>query len=793
MGKWLARVPTAPQPLRRIPLTVSLVLLVLLVSALTRTMMRPATSEQLAFWGFGTEALGHGRFDKLLLSLMQVYRPYMVVTISSLLLVFMGLCEYLYGCRRTLLVVAVGHAIAYTGAFSLLWALQHAGVGWAATLVARPDVGASAAGFAAAGAALTAFPAALRRTAFMALLTYLLLFVAFDRRIWDIEHLLAFPTGVLLGLLFVSRRGGAITPLWGMPRVAAAQRAAVVAWGTGAMGLVNILSAFFSPHSRRLNLLEANLPVGAAAAARHVTLVLGFALLLLALGLARRRRQAWLLACAVLALSLGLHVAKGAQLHTELLTAAVLVLMVRWRGAFTAATPPPSARRALLGLAGVVLFLPLYGITGFFVLRYQFTEVYSLGSALAETAARLAFSSFATFAPETRRAHWFLDSIPVIGWAALLYGLAGLVRVRPAPESSISERERAGQLLRHYGRGGVSFMSLWPGNALFFGPKRGCYIAYRHSGSMAVMLGGPVGPDELQAETLQAFAQFCEAQGWSLCGYAVDAATLPLYQAAGYNALKLGEEAVISLPSLTFKGKEWQDVRSALNRAAREGLTFHLYQGGSLPPRLQDQVFAISRAWVEQKALPEMGFTLGTAQDTLEPPVMVALAVDAAEQVQGFLTWLPVYAEIGRVLDLMRRAPSAMPGIMEFLIGSSLLAFQANGDQMASLATAPLAGMQAGGNPPLTHVLEYVSRRLDRYYHFQSLFAFKKKFRPQWREVYVVYRAPTELPAIALAILRAHLPQLGPRLAARIAGEALTNRRDRGNRVTTETDAAATT
>ena len=39
----------------------------------------------------------------------------------------------------------------------------------------------------------------------------------------------------------------------------------------------------------------------------------------------------------------------------------------------------------------------------------------------------------------------------------------------------------------------------------------------------------------------------------------------------GLSAVKGGEDALIDLPGLAFTGKEWQDVRTALNRLPRDG------------------------------------------------------------------------------------------------------------------------------------------------------------------------------------------------------------------------------
>ena len=100
---------------------------------------------------------------------------------------------------------------------------------------------------------------------------------------------------------------------------------------------------------------------------------------------------------------------------------------------------------------------------------------------------------------------------------------------------------------------------------------------------------------------------------------------------AGWRATQIAEDTIIDLPDLEFKGKPWQHVRSAMNRAKREA---HHASGSTTladePFAVLAQVRAISEQWVGDKGLPEMGFTLGGVDEALDPEVQVALALDEA-------------------------------------------------------------------------------------------------------------------------------------------------------------------
>jgi phosphatidylglycerol lysyltransferase len=290
---------------------------------------------------------------------------------------------------------------------------------------------------------------------------------------------------------------------------------------------------------------------------------------------------------------------------------------------------------------------------------------------------------------------------------------------------------------------------------------------------VALALGDPVGSPNASVETIQAFTNLAEDSGWTPVFYAATSAFLDSYRKAGYGLLQIGEEAVISLPRLEFQGKEWQNVRSAINRAERTGISFQMFEGGMVPPELRAQLTDISREWSSQQELPPMGFTLGTTEDVDDPNVNVAIAVDASARVHAYVDWLPVYGRRGWVIDLMRRRNDAMNGVMDFLIGRSLLGFKEKGYETASLATAPLADLDRGEATGLMQwVLGKVYETSQTYYDFGSLFHYKGKFQPTWESIFLAHRGLTTLPSVAAAITRAYLPELGPVETTRFLGKS---------------------
>jgi phosphatidylglycerol lysyltransferase len=106
-------------------------------------------------------------------------------------------------------------------------------------------------------------------------------------------------------------------------------------------------------------------------------------------------------------------------------------------------------------------------------------------------------------------------------------------------------------------------------------------------------------------------------------------------------------------------------------------------------------------------------------------------------------------------------------GVSEFLIASAALRFQEEGAAFVSLSGAPLARLDRGEQTgAVDRLLDLSSRALEPAYGFRSLLAFKAKFQPDYRPLYMSYPDATALSAIGTALTRAHLPDPGTARAA---------------------------
>ena len=384
---------------------------------------------------------------------------------------------------------------------------------------------------------------------------------------------------------------------------------------------------------------------------------------------------------------------------------------------------------------------------------------------------------------------WGFVLAPAILWLALMALLItahGAFRVRFRASrrtlgAAAITRDQLADTIRRLGGGTISWMGTWRGNervavtaqrtsadpsqasAPGAAASAGA-IAYQSWAGVAIMLGDPIVASGEEARALAEFERVAEQAGLIPCAFSVSAATAAA-RPPGWRAVIVAEDTIVDLPGLKFAGKPWGAVRTALNRAGREGMTFRMARLAEEPWRVLAQVRAISEQWSGDKSLPEMRFTLGTVEEALDPEAYVGLAFDGDGNLHGVTSWLPVYAPsagepriAGWTLDLMRRRDGAFPPVMEFLIASSAQWFSDQGYEFVSLSGAPLVRPEGAETGPVDQVLEQIGGLIEPLYGFKSLHRFKQKFNPRHESLYLLFRDEGDLPRIGIAITRAYLP-----------------------------------
>jgi phosphatidylglycerol lysyltransferase len=747
----------------RCPVTVGIAVSILVVAVLSGSLRsslgdNPTLYDEVAY---GLPPLREGRPWTVVTGAFFAPSLILYVPVIALLVLAAGLYEKRVGHWRTLVVVLGGQFLATLLTSLFFWPFASSGWQWAELLATGRDVGISAGGFAVFGALTAVIQPAWRTPIRWAVGGYLIAMVLNSGLLWDVEHLVAWALGVAFGPLFAGRAPA-------MPEITFNRRVqrSLVALVIAVFAISDIVEARW-PGNGGPFISEGRIYHGAGVT---LSLAIGAIVMLLAADALRRgHRVAWVLITVLTALAFFsvLALRPSAQRTADLVLygAQLIFLLVTFR-AFTARSRRHSLRRAGRRLLTVAAALFVYTAVGFAVLQEDFEPVATPADMVAEWATRLFFSTTHNIEPVTDGARWFVGSIGAVWLLVILGTLVGLAYssrlVRPAPD----ENQRMREMIRAHGVSSIDYMLTWKGNTIWFSANGETAIGYRVVGTVALCLGDPIGPPGERLAALHEFDRFCFDRGWIPCLFAAGAETAEYAPELGWKKIQVAEDSVVPLPNLEFKGKAWQDVRTAMNKAGKQDITLQIMKWHEARPVFADQLRVISAGWVDDKPLPEMGFTLGSLAEADDPEVRLHLAADADRTVEGFTSWMPAARDgeiVGWTVDLMRRRDEGFRAVMEYLIGASAMQFKEEGYEFISLSAAPLAKApermdEQADEKVLQRLLDFLGDTLEPYYGFRSLLAFKAKFQPVFHPMYLVFPSETALAEIGLAVARAYMP-----------------------------------
>ncbi|HEX7303879.1 phosphatidylglycerol lysyltransferase domain-containing protein [Lentzea sp.] len=774
--------------------------------------------ELLARTGFGTGSPPWTVLSSVLWSMDLL--GYVATTV--LLLVFGPLAERAFGALRTAAIFLSSHVVGSFLGLGLVLIGRDVHWSWLESLVGEVAAGPSIGGVGMALALTFRMPPLWRRRVRLLTILSVLVLTLYSGWLEDLLRLSGGVAGLVIGALFL-KSGPA-----GKPRSFQETRVLVaLLLAASALGPV---VAMMSPYPNGPLAWFADLVAVAQPSQEYVDEVCGadvvdvcrtmliqlsygrfpalvmsllpaLLLLVLAEGLRRGRQFAWwsALVCNVACTAfIGWYVVEAARIPDVgawetafsfgipmLAPLAITVVLLVTRRHFTVRLPRQAVRKFWRFTAGSVALLSALYVFGGYLVRDQFTPEPGFAALLADLPTRFLPPGYLGLVPLQFSAEGFAGALlfeytGVVFWLIVLAGLL-MASWRTWPATCEEEAERARDLMRRHGGSSLSYMTTWRGNQYWFTPDGETAIAYRVVATIALTVGDPIGPARVEA--VRGFAEFCAHNGWTPCLYSVGDETREVVEGLGWSAVQVAEDTVIELPELSFTGKKWQDVRTALNKAAKAGITAEWCAYADAPFAITDQIRSISAEWVADKGLPEMGFTLGGLEELTGDGVRCLLAVDGDRTVHGITSWLPVYADgevVGWTLDFMRRRAHGFRGSMEFLIASAAQQLQAEGARFLSLSGAPLARLDRGERPrALQRVLDLTGQVLEPVYGFRSLFAFKAKFQPKYRPMFMAYPDSAALPRIANAVSRAYLPHLNARQGLRLATKMIIRTRGR--------------
>lgn len=492
------------------------------------------------------------------------------------------------------------------------------------------------------------------------------------------------------------------------------------------------------------------------AGSRHVAHLLSapaaMLLLVLAVGIVRRRRAAADLAMVLLVGLAGLSLVRG--LDVEQAVGALALAGALWwsRDAFYVLPEGgPPLRDAVVALP--ILAAGAYAAALAVVLAVRPTTLPAadLDSAAEEAAALL------NLRPGDLSFGLHLGWIPTMFHLVGIGVVAGAARVvlRPRPLMPSRSSTAARALVEAHGADTLSFFKLRTDLAHHFSPDGAAFVGYRLEGRTLLVSGDPIGPVEAIPGLLRDLFQHAERHGLTVAVVGASGALLDVYREAGLRAVYIGDEAIVRTADFHLEGRSIRKVRQSVSRLTRAGYRAEVTTLGEMDP---GDVGLLARCAAQWRGTdPERGFSM--AMDRLGGEVqrdsVVVVARDADGAVRGFLHFVPCPGRSAMSLNLMRRDRRTPNGLTEFLVVAGITELRGRGITDLSLNFAAFARLLHSPSGPAERLAARALRLGDRWFQIERLLRFNAKFTPHWEPRYLLCDGLASLPRAAHAALAA--------------------------------------
>ncbi|AEM88196.1 phosphatidylglycerol lysyltransferase domain-containing protein [Streptomyces violaceusniger] len=550
------------------------------------------------------------------------------------------------------------------------------------------------------------------------------------------------------------------------------------------IGLMDIV--FPRLRHSRVHALAELLPGAVSSLAAAASIVVGLLLLMLAHGLKRRKRRAWVAAVGLLPVGAAAQLLYRHSVIGMVLSLVLMGVLIRYRAEF-AALPDPRSR--WMALANFVVMGAVSLGVGLLIVRSH-PDAIEGNPSLSEQLEHVLWGLFGFEGPVGYRhgadytVGYSLGALGLLTVATTAY--LAFRPEHPAARLTPGDEERLRELLAAHGRrDSLGHFALRRDKAVVFSPSGKAAVCYRVVSGVMLASGDPVGDVEAWPGAIACFMEEARAHSWTPAVMGCSETGGEVWtRETGLDALELGDEAIVDVADFTLSGRAMRNVRQMVKRIERAGYQTRVRRAADLGP---EELEAIRRAAADWRGTDtERGFSmaLGRIGDPADGDAVIATAHKAAGEdaeegpygdlkaVLHFVPWGPD----GMSLELMRRDRSADPGMNELLIVAALQAAPELGVERVSLNFAMFRSALARGEKlgagPVLRGWRALLVFLSRWFQIESLYKFNAKFQPRWEPRFVVFRNTRDLPRIGLAAMQAEgfvsfaLPRLlrrGPR------------------------------
>ena len=255
--------------------------------------------------------------------------------------------------------------------------------------------------------------------------------------------------------------------------------------------------------------------------------------------------------------------------------------------------------------------------------------------------------------------------------------------------------------------------------------------------------GSLMAPDEFKPEMVRWLKRVCESQKKTLAVYSVGTDEAPLFVDAGFEVSKFGEEPILDLGAIAWRGKEFEWVRRQTNFCLRAGLEVVEVAVEAERRAVSDELIEIMYEDLKLRTYPK---PLRLLEGQFDPLLLFRRRLFVARSrttgcIEGFLACSPMNNGNAWAFETYRKRLDAPRGTIPFLFRDVIDRLQAEGVRNVSLCLVPGRGLQINAKPPSSKMASFAMslwyKRLNFLFNTKGQDYFKSRFRPRYVNRYI--------------------------------------------------------
>ena len=506
------------------------------------------------------------------------------------------------------------------------------------------------------------------------------------------------------------------------------------------------------------------------------TILTAACLFMTARGIKMRRRRAWIIATSlqivliITSLIRSGHVIFHGHEQTRLVFRAlgtshllseilILWLLLHFRKEFKTYADPLTRTESLIFflrasiLAVVLGVLIVYSDTDSFSTSVNIVQAFEIAlKGLVGISGPVAFAS----SHAQNRLELFLGGL---GFIVAVTSLAKFLR--PTKRMSVLSSENSKRirelLAANTDLDSLSYFALRDNKTVIWSKNLKAAIPYSVVNGVMITTGDPVGDRESWPSAIAEFIDEAERHAWISAVYGCSEIAGEIWvRESGFEALEIGDEAIVDIATFTIDGSVMKNVRQTLNRISRLGYTAQSSFVRDLSAQEILMLHDSINLWRQNQTERGFSMALGRFCDLQDPDCLITWA-QCDNKVVGVLQFVP-WGKDSLSLDVMRRSQNAETGVNELMIQKTIeFAAKANFKEIslnfATFRSIFERGKRLGAGP-ITRLNHRILVFLSRFFQMESLYRFNAKFAPRWEPRFIVFPTIGNLLRVGYAILK---------------------------------------